>query len=60
MAVLEQVPRARTGLQVPLMILAAVLWSAGWLVAKIVLAALWMVAAVGLGWSDGRTPRRRD
>lgn len=60
MAVVQQVPRARIAPQVPLMILAAVLWSVGWLAAKVALAALWVAAAVGLGWSDGRTPRRRD
>jgi hypothetical protein len=41
-----------------LTVLAGVLWLLGWLAAKVSLAALWMVAAVGLGWSDGHTPRR--
>jgi hypothetical protein len=51
---------AKSVWQIPLTILAAVLWSVGWLAAKVSLAVLWLTAAVRLGWSDGRTPRRRD
>lgn len=45
-----------------LTVLAAVLYGVGWAVARVVTlvpaAALWCVAAVGVGWSVGRAPSR--
>lgn len=36
--------------------LAALLFAAGWTTAKVLLAAVWCVTAVRLGWDDARRP----
>ena len=62
MAALEPVSTHARQLQLTrilLTALAAPLWLLGWLVAKVSLAALWVMAAVRLGWSDGRATSRR-
>ena len=40
-----------------LAVLEVILWAIGWLAAKIVLAILWIVEAVQLGWSDAHKGR---
>jgi hypothetical protein len=43
-----------------LVVLAAVLFAAGWAAAKSVLACRWLVDAVATGWVDAGGPRKRD
>jgi hypothetical protein len=45
-------------MRVVLTVIAAILWAVGWLTGKTVLAALWIGAALQLGWADAH--RRRS
>jgi hypothetical protein len=62
-AVLEQANSQTQHLevrQIPLMVLARILWLLGWLAGKAWLATTWVGVAILIGWTDSRErPRRR-
>jgi hypothetical protein len=45
--------------RIALTVLAAALWALGWLAGKTCSAVMWVAAAILIGWTDSRAPRRR-
>lgn len=43
---------------IPLTVLAAILWLLGWLAGKVAGAFVWMWFAIKVGWIDARSPRK--
>lgn len=55
-----QAPAAARPARIVLAVVAALLYATGWATAKAVLAVLWIVAAVRLGWSDAHGREAHD